>query len=299
MPRGDIDWFEQSDILSYAEIVRLAKIFAGLGIEKIRVTGGEPTLRNDIEKLISNLSKIFGIKSISMTTNGLLLQNRVEGLKEAGLASINVSLDTFRPAKFKALTGVDGVHTVLNSIKAARGAGLEVKINTVIIRGWNDDEIVDFAKFAIDTGHTVRFIEFMPLDGTGIWAPDLVFSMREMIGRISTDLGLISPIENPSSEPARLYSLGGRGLVGFIPSMTEPFCKYCDRVRINSDGHLLTCLFENPGYDIKQLLQNGKSDDQIREFILDCMTKKPAGLIDIIRTKSLRPTMNLMHRIGG
>jgi cyclic pyranopterin phosphate synthase len=301
MPHNNTKWFEQTDVLSYEEIVRLTTIFVNLGIEKIRVTGGEPTVRDKIETLISELSMIKGIKSINMTTNGLLLRGKVKQLKQARLEGVNISLDTFRSDRFKAMTGTDGVNKVLNSIKAADNAGLKVKINTVIIRGWNDDEVVDFAKFARDTGYTVKFIEFMPLDGTRIWTPHLVFSKKEMIERINKNVKDLVPQYNDSSDPAMLYSFSdGKGTVGFIPSMTEPFCGRCDRIRLTSDGRLLTCLFEDPGYELKNLLRSGKSNDNdIRKYILECTRKKPEGVISIIRANALRPALNIMHRIGG
>lgn len=301
MPHNNTKWFEQTDVLSYEEIVRLTTIFVNLGIEKIRVTGGEPTVRDKIETLISALSMIKGIKSINMTTNGLLLRGKVKQLKQARLEGVNISLDTFRSDRFKAMTGTDGVNKVLNSIKAADNAGLKVKINTVIIRGWNDDEVVDFAKFARDTGYTVKFIEFMPLDGTRIWTPHLVFSKKEMIERINKNVKELVPQYNDSSDPAMLYSFSdGKGTVGFIPSMTEPFCGHCDRIRLTSDGRFLTCLFEDPGYELKNLLRSGKSNDNdIRKYILECTRKKPEGVISIIRANALRPALNIMHRIGG
>ena len=301
MPSNNTDWFEQVNILSYEEIIRLTKIFSGLGVERIRVTGGEPTVRPKIESLIQALSQISAIKSVSMTTNGLLLQDKILQLKAAGLGSVNISLDTFRAERFKAICGIDGVDRVLTSIRAAHDAGLRVKINTVIIRGWNDDEIEDFARFARSTGLVVKFIEFMPLDGTGIWAPDLVFSKEEMIGRINKNIEKLLPLHNDKSETAMLYSFeDSKGVVGFIPSMTQPFCAYCDRIRITSDGRFLTCLFENPGYDLKDLLRDRRSgDDDIRRYILQCIQKKPEGIIKIIRTKALRPKINVMHRIGG
>lgn len=300
MPSNNTEWFEQSNVLTYEEMVRLARIFVGLGIEKIRVTGGEPTVRRDIEKLISMLSRIEGLKKISMTTNGLLLSSMIGKLREAGLASVNISLDTFKADRFKAMSGVDGLDKVLHSIRAAADAGMKVKINTVVMRGWNDDEVVDFAEFSRDTGYTVRFIEFMPLDGTGIWAPDLVFSKKEMIDRISNDVKGLIPLHNDPSEPAMLYSFAdGKGTIGFIPSMTEPFCGNCDRIRITSDGRFLGCLFENPGFDLKSLLRGGKSDDEIAKYILECLKKKPEGVIGIIRSNALRPTINKMFTIGG
>jgi cyclic pyranopterin phosphate synthase len=298
---NNTEWFVDDNILSYDEIVKLTNIFVSLGIEKIRVTGGEPTIRPKIESLISALSKINGIKSITMTTNGLLLSDdKAKKLKEAGLEGVNISLDTFRADRFKSICGIDGVGQVLASIKAADYAGLKLKINTVVIKGWNEDEVIDFATFARNTGHTVRFIEFMPLDGTGIWRPELVVSKKEMIGMINADLKNLVPLHNNISEPATLYSFAdGKGTVGFIPSMTEPFCKYCDRIRITSDGRLLTCLFESLGYNLRKLLREGKSDSDIRRYILESVQKKPEGIISVIRTKALRPTLNLMNRIGG
>lgn len=301
MPDNNNEWFEQHNILSYEEIIRLTAVFVSLGIEKLRITGGEPTVRYKIETLIGALSNIRGIKSIDMTTNGLLLSDKVKELKQAGLDGVNISLDTFRADRFKAIAGVDGLDRVLTSIKAADNVGLKVKINAVVIRGWNDDEVVDFARFARATGYTVRFIEFMPLDGTGIWTPDLVFSKREMIQRINKNVKELVPLNNNNSEPATLYSFAdSEGTLGFIPSMTEPFCNKCDRLRLTSDGRFLTCLFEDPGYDLKQLLRNRKSDDDaIRKYILQCTKKKPEGIVSIIRTNKLRPALNIMHRIGG
>jgi cyclic pyranopterin phosphate synthase len=301
MPDNNNEWFEQHNILSYEEVIRLTAVFVSLGIEKLRITGGEPTVRFKIETLIGALSNIRGIKSIDMTTNGLLLSDKVKELKQAGLDGVNISLDTFRVDRFKAIAGVDGLDRVLTSIKAADNVGLKVKINAVVIRGWNDDEVVDFARFARDTGYTVRFIEFMPLDGTGIWTPDLVFSKREMIQRINKNVKELVPLNNNNSEPATLYSFAdSEGTLGFIPSMTEPFCNKCDRLRLTSDGRFLTCLFEDPGYDLKQLLRNRKSDDDaIRKYILQCTKKKPEGIVSIIRTNKLRPALNIMHRIGG
>jgi cyclic pyranopterin phosphate synthase len=303
-------WFAKNEVLSYVEFVRISQIMAQLGIEKIRITGGEPLLRPRVEDLIVGLSKIKGIKSISMTTNGLFLAEKADLLKRSGLQSVNISLDTFKAGRFRAMCGVDGLHKVLNSILAADNAGLKVKVNTVVVRGWNDDEVIDFANFARESGIIVRFIEFMPLDGSGIWSPDLVVSKSEIISRIRSEIVDIeasqvvddkcAPAKEAASAPAKLYSfVDGRGTVGFIASMTEPFCAQCDRVRITSHGRLLTCLFENPGHDIKSLLRNGNTDEEIANYILESTRKKPEGVVSIIRSKALRPTLNLMHTIGG
>lgn len=325
MPQGKIQWLNEEDILGYDEIIRLVSILVDLGIERIRLTGGEPLLRPKIENLITLLGKINGIKSISMTTNGLLLAQKARQLKDAGLDSVNISLDTFRLNRFKAITGVDGLNKVIHAIKAADDVGLKPKLNTVVIRGWNEDEIVDFASFARDTGHTVRFIEFMPLDGSGIWQPSLVYGKSEMIDLIVRNVGQLMPMnhipnsyvnskENSNdkegsrsynsrihpSDPATLYTFAdGEGVIGFIPSMTEPFCTNCDRIRLTSDGRLLTCLFENPGYDLRSMLRDRKSDYYIKRQIIQNIRKKPEGIIKIIKTKTLKPSLNLMHTIGG
>ena len=302
MPTNNVEWLDDSEVLSFNEIVRLASIFADLGIEKIRITGGEPLVRPSLENLINSISMIPGIKGIGLTTNGLLLADQVKQLSAAGLSSVNVSLDSFKEDRLKMMTGVKGVNKVISSIHNANDAGLDVKLNTVVIRGWNDDEIVDFALFARDNGFTVRFIEFMPLDGTGIWKHDLVFSKKEMIERINLNLGEIVKHHNSDNqpEPAMLYSfVDGKGIMGFIPSITEPFCGNCDRARITSDGRLLTCLFENPGHDLKGFLRSGATDEVIERYIIDSMSNKPEGIIKMIKTKSLKPTLNLMHTIGG
>jgi GTP 3',8-cyclase len=326
MPQvGKVRWFNEGDILDYDEITRLVSILRDLGIERIRLTGGEPLLRPMLENLTFSLAEINGIKSISMTTNGLLLRDKVKQLSDAGLESVNISLDTFRPHRFKAITGKDNLNKVIDAVAAADDAGLKVKMNMVVIRGWNDDEIVDFANFARDTGHTVRFIEFMPLDGSGMWQPNLVYSKKEMIDLIIKDLGKITPLNHTankyfsdnnavndsnsnrnvngniySSDPATLYSFADeKGIIGFIPSMTEPFCASCDRVRLTSDGRLLTCLFEKPGYDLRSMLRSKKSDHYIKKRVVESVRKKPEGIIKIIRTKTLKPSLNLMHTIGG
>lgn len=315
MPKGKVQWFNEEDVLNYDEITRFATILAGLGIERIRLTGGEPLLRPKLENLIISLAKIGSIKSLSMTTNGLLLVDKVKQLRDAGLGSINISLDSFRADRFKAINGTDNFKKVIGAIEAADNVGLKVKVNTVIVRGWNEDEIVDFANFARNTGHVVRFIEFMPLDGSGIWQPDLVYSKKETVELIMRNIGKITPLTNSdsnnnhennsnnsvySNDPATLYSFAdGKGIIGFIPSITEPFCGNCDRVRLTSDGRLLTCLFEKPGYDIRSMIRGGKSDQYIKKQILEDMRRKPEGIIKFIKSRTLRPSLNLMHTIGG
>jgi GTP 3',8-cyclase len=310
MPQGNVKWFKNEDILTYEEIFRLVVILTDLGIEKIRLTGGEPLLRPMLEDLVASLRRINGIKTISMTTNGLLLADKVKQLKEAGLDSVNISLDSFEKTRFSAITGTDGLEKVLESIEAAKNVGLKVKINTVIIRGWNEDEIVNFAEFARTNGYIVRFIEFMPLDGDGIWQKDLVFSKNEMMNVIINNIGGIVPINtignssnstiNRCADPASLYCFAdGKGIIGFIPSITEPFCGSCDRIRLTSDGNLLTCLFEKPRHELRNMLRAGRSDHEIKKQLLANVKKKPEGIIRIIKGNKLEPSLNMMHKIGG
>lgn len=300
MPFNNTKWLSQKNILTYEQITYLAEIFASLGIEKIKITGGEPLVRVDIISLIKSLSSIKGINSISMTTNGILLKDRVAGLKEAGLESINISLDTFNRTRFKSISGIDGLDIVLESIKSAVSQDMRVKINTVIIRDWNDDEISEFVEFSKKTGCPVKFIEFMPLDGTKIWSENLVVSKDEMIDKINNDFGKLSPLDNDKADPARLYRFdNGNATIGFIPSITKPFCQDCDRVRITAEGKLHTCLFEKKNYDLKALLDKGKSDKEIQEYIRNCILEKPEGIIKIIKNHSLEPGINNMYSIGG
>jgi GTP 3',8-cyclase len=301
MPTNNTKWFDSTEVLSFEEIIRLSSIFANLGVEKIRITGGEPLVRPMIENLIKSIAKIPHIKSIGLTTNGLLLSDRVKKLKSSGLNSVNISLDSFKEDRFKMMTGINGLDKVISSIQKAKDAGLDVKINTVVVRGWNDDEVVEFANFARHTGITVRFIEFMPLDGTGIWRSDLVFSKKEMIEKLESNIGKVFPVlEQEISAPAKLYSFSDRiGTVGFIPSVTEPFCNQCDRIRLTSEGRFLTCLFESPGYDIKSYMRRGASDEELSQCLIHCMTMKQEGIVSLIRINGLKPKLNLMHTIGG
>jgi len=301
MPKNNTKWFDDNEVLTFDEIIRLSSILASLGVEKIRLTGGEPLVRPSIENLIKSIRKIRHIKSVGLTTNGLLLSDKIDALKSSGLDSVNISLDSFKEDRFRMMTGINGLNKVISSIQKARDAGFNVKINTVVVKGWNDDEVVEFANFARRTGITVRFIEFMPLDGTGIWRSDLVFSKNEMVEKLESNIGKMFPmLEQEISAPAKLYSFSdGEGTIGFIPSVTEPFCDQCDRIRLTSDGRFLTCLFENPGYDIKRDLREGASDQELGQCLVHYMTMKQEGVVSLIRINGLKPKLNLMHTIGG
>lgn len=303
MPKGSVKWLDNKEILNFKEIVRLASIFSYLGITKIRITGGEPLLRPSIENLIIDLTRIESIKTISMTTNGLLLEEKIDQLRSAGLTSLNISLDTFREERFRTINGISNLNKVLRGIQKASDLGIKIKINTVIIRNWNEDEIINFVNFAKDTGLVVRFIEFMPLDGSGIWNLNQVVTKKEIVKIIESNFRNLSRNENDSyatSDPATIYNFdNGRGKIGFISSITDPFCSRCDRVRLTSDGRFLTCLYSKEGYDLKKMLRNNETDQKIMDYIINCYTEKPEGIVQLIRINGLRPTMNLMHTIGG
>jgi len=304
MPTGNIKWINSKEILNFKEITRIVSILAKLGITKIRLTGGEPLLRPSLDTLISDLIKIENIETISMTTNGFLLEENINQLKLAGLNSLNISLDTFREERFRTLNGISNLNKVLRGIKKARELGIKIKINTVIIRNWNDDEIINFVKFARDMDLTVRFIEFMPLDGSGIWNYNLVMPKKEIIKIIESNFHNVIMLDKnnySTSDPAAIYNFEDKlGKIGFISSITEPFCSNCDRIRLTSDGRFLTCLFEKEGYDLKKMIRNTKATDQeIRNYIINCYKMKPEGIIQLIRVNHLRPTLNLMHTIGG
>lgn len=304
MPTGNIKWITNKEILNFTEITRIVSILAELGISKIRLTGGEPLLRPSLDTLIRDLIKIENIETISMTTNGFLLEENINQLKLAGLNSLNISLDTFKEERFRTLNGISNLNKVLRGIRKARELGIKIKINTVIIRDWNDDEIINFVKFARDMDLTVRFIEFMPLDGSGIWNYNLVMPKREIIKIIESNFQNVITLDKnnySASDPATIYNFEDKiGKIGFISSITEPFCSKCDRIRLTSDGRLLNCLFEKEGYDLKQMIRNTKTTDQeLRKYIINCYKMKPEGIIELIRINHLRPTLNLMHTIGG
>ena len=265
---GSIARLAHDDILRYEEIQRIVRIAAGMGITKVRLTGGEPLARPDFVKLAAMIAEIDGIDDIAVTTNGILLSKYARELKEAGLNRVNVSLDTLKRDRFKQITGGDKLAAVLSGIKAAHRAGLEpVKINVVVMRGKNEDEILDFGRKTIEDGWHVRFIEFMPFGTCGTDGVETV-PTSEIYERLQA-LGNLEPITGPAGNgPAKYFQFpGSRGSVGFITPMTEHFCATCNRLRITSDGHLRPCLLGNDEISLKEALRNGAGDDEIKRLI--------------------------------
>lgn len=277
MPTEAMEWKPKVEILSYEEILVLAEIFVSLGIDKLRVTGGEPMLRRDLESLISQLAKIPGITDLAMTTNAHFLAGRAAALKEAGLQRITISLDSLTPDRFALLTGRPGLTRVLGGVDAAIEAGLSpVKVNCVVIRGINDDQVVSFAELAREKGIDVRFIEFMPLDNGQVWKRELVVTGEEVRARIAERYPLEPLPGRSASETARRWRFadGSPGEVGFINPVSQPFCGHCSRIRLTADGMIRTCLFSTTEYDIKQLLRAGAPRRELVDFILAAIEKK-------------------------
>lgn len=300
MPQGKIHWVPRKEILHYGEIAELVRIMASLGIRKVRLTGGEPLVRPELERLVAKLKGVPGIEQISMTTNGSLLSEKAQMLKDAGLDSVNISLDTLIPERFREMTGVDGWYQVMRGIEAAIAVGWErIKINTVVVRGFNEDEVANMVSWGAEKGLQVRFIEFMPLDGPGKWQMDRVVSAKEIIESLSR-FGEVTPMARDASDPARLYRFKVRGfktVFGIIASVSEPFCVNCDRLRLTAKGGLRSCLFGIEELDLRQLIRSDASDEQISDAIREFVARKPPGHL-IGKEGFVRPAV-AMNYLGG
>jgi GTP 3',8-cyclase len=267
MPEEEYVWLPRHDILQFEEIARLAGAFTALGVERVRITGGEPLLRRDLPTLVRLLASTRTIDDLALTTNGVLLRDLAQALREAGLHRITVSLDTLRADRFQALTRFNELPRVLAGIEAARTHFEQVKIDSVIVRGTNDDEIVPLLDYATTVGAEVRFIEYMDVGGATRWSPDRVVSRAEMLGAIEAVHGPVTPILDGSWAPADRFTLGDGHTFGIISSTTEPFCRTCDRSRLTADGLWFRCLYARDGTDLRALVRSGASDDAIRDVI--------------------------------
>jgi cyclic pyranopterin phosphate synthase len=310
MPEEGMKWLNRSDVMSFEEIEQLARIFVErYGVKGIRLTGGEPTVRAHLPVLVSKLSKLVGPNGpvdLAMTTNGATMRLVADSLKEAGLKRVNISLDTLDRTKFHQMTRRDEIENVLDGIRVAQEVGFDpVKINAVIERGTNDDELVDLATFGREQNVEVRFIEFMPLDAEGHWMNDKVVGQDEIVEKINA----VYPVEvlpARGAAPADRFrfldgGLHGEGspgsMIGVIPTITKPFCGDCDRVRLTAEGDFRTCLFATKEFDLLTALRSGESDDQIAARIEAAVATKWAGH-QINQVNFTRPSKS-MSQLGG
>ena len=269
MPLEEYVWIDRSEILSFEEIARLARLFAGQGVDKIRITGGEPLVRKNLHRLIGMLSTIEGIRDICLTTNGALLSEQIEDMAAAGLKRINVSIDTLDPDKFKQITKRGDLNKVLEGLFAAKERGLHpIKINAVIERGLNDDDIIPLVEFSREHGFSMRFIEYMDVGNANNWISEKIVSKKEILEKINARYPLrVVGRENGTAPSVDYEFIDGIGDIGVIASVTEPFCSSCTRARLTADGKLVTCLFSDVGHDLKGLMRSGATDEQLIEVI--------------------------------
>lgn len=271
-------WVPRTHLLSFEEIERIVRLAVQLGIQKIRLTGGEPLLRNDVDHLVARLAKIPGIEDLAMTTNGFLFADKAKALRDAGLRRVSFSLDSLDRDNFRKITGRDGLNSVLESIELAQKLGFEpVKVNAVVIRDINLHEIESLAEFARERNLSLRFIEFMPLDSARAWQKEMVVSGAEILQRLQARFDL-RPVatDNPSSTSKRWAFSEGRGEIGIIAPVSEPFCGHCNRIRLTADGKVRTCLFSVTEHDLRSQLRNGASDEALTDWLMAVVWQKEA-----------------------
>ena len=301
MPAEGLPWLKKSEILSYEEIERVARVAVGIGIEQIRLTGGEPLVRRDIVDLVRMLSAIEGLHSLSMTTNGVLLKQQAKGLAEAGLTRINVSLDSLLREKFAELTRRDQFERVIEGLEELGKYPTihPIKINAVAIRGFSEEEVLDFARLARRKAYSVRWIEFMPLDADQIWRKEDILAGGEIQALIEAEYGpLVRITAGDPSETARRYTFSdGVGEVGFINPVSEPFCASCDRIRLTSDGQLRTCLFATEETDLRAVIRSTTDEEVLVDPLRQAVWRKE--LKHYIGDKRFKRASRSMSMIGG
>jgi cyclic pyranopterin phosphate synthase len=267
MPEQEYLWLPREDLLHYGEIRALVDVFIALGVDRVRLTGGEPLLRKELKRFVGMLAERPGLNDIALTTNGVLLSDQIDALKAAGLHRITVSLDSLHRDRFTKLTRVDALDAVQSGIQAAARVFGGLKIDTVVIRGVNDDELTDLIEYGRTVNAEVRFIEYMDVGGASRWSPEQVVSRAEMIAAIGKRYGAVTPVVEPSSAPADRFSLPDGTVFGIIASTTAPFCQSCDRSRLTADGVWYLCLYAARGLDLRAALRGGASFDELKAMI--------------------------------
>ena len=311
MPEEEYAWLPRADILTFEETARLVDVFAGLGVDKVRLTGGEPLLRKDLPRLVKMIAADSRIRDLAITTNGILLGQEAQALRDAGIHRVTVSLDTLRPDRFRLLTRRDSYAQVLEGIETVRGMEWPgLKIDTVVMRGVNDDEIGDLIEFARRMGAELRFIEYMDVGGATRWSMEQVVSRAEMLERLGARYGPVEPIVEESSAPADRFRLPDGLTFGIISSTTAPFCSACDRSRLTADGQWLLCLYATAGIDLRKHLREGASQDELAALIRSAWgIRSDRGAEDRLRLKDRQPLVQIgelrakphleMHTRGG
>jgi GTP 3',8-cyclase len=274
MPERDYVWLPRSSILSFEEIDRLTGIFVRIGVRKVRLTGGEPLLRHDLPTLVAMLRRRSELDDLALTTNGILLARYAEALRDAGLGRVTVSLDSLRAERMQEFARSSRHGDVLEGITVARRVGLALKLNAVVVRGYNDDELPALIEFGRTTGVEVRFIEYMDVGGATDWTLNQVVSRAEILRVLEHRYGPIEAVERPDSAPAERYRLSDGTIFGVIASTTAPFCRTCDRARLTADGSWLLCLYSETGLDLREALRFGRTDVEIADQIRDAWTAR-------------------------
>ena len=299
MPSEQVQFLPRPELLSFEEIVRVTKIFTDMGVNKLRLTGGEPLVRRDLPLLVSKLRQISAVKEIAITTNAILLENMAVDLKTAGLDRINVSLDTLDAQQFLEITKRDQLSAALAGIAAARSAGFQdIRLNAVAIKGLIEEQIVPLAKFSLENQLTLRFIEFMPLNSTGKWSTEEVLTGDQVRDILESEYGPLQSLTRQDvSQPAKDFGYGAGGKVGFINSVSQPFCQDCNRLRLTAEGKIRNCLFSQAEWDVRQPLRDGSNDQQIMQLITDCVVNKKAA--HGIGSEDFQKPERAMYQIGG
>jgi cyclic pyranopterin phosphate synthase len=299
MPADNVEFMDRTNLLSFEEIHRVVTVVSGLGINRIRLTGGEPLMRKDLPKLIKMINEVEGINDVAMTTNAFFLKDQAQSLKDAGLKRLNVSLDALDPEKFRDVNRRDCLQAVLDGLDTARKVGFKsIKINAVAVRNFSESEIMGLIEYGRSDGFEVRFIEFMPLDSDKVWERDKVLFGYEIIELIKKKYELV-PVDNSLEiGPASEYTFAdGKGKIGIITAVSNPFCDHCNRIRMTADGKLRTCLFSADETNLKEMIRSGKSDENIAETIRQAvLIKEPGHKINLDDFE--RPD-RAMHAIGG
>ena len=300
MPAENVRFRPRHELLTFEEIARFVRVVAERGVNKLRLTGGEPLVRHELHRLVAQLAAIPGIREIALTTNGILLEEQAQALRDAGLKRLNVSLDTLSPEKFVQIARREGFERVLAGLFAAQRVGFErIKVNAVAIRGLTEEEVVPLARFGREHGFEVRFIEVMPLDADDTWKSEQVLRGEEIRAILEREIGPLEPrpVENPSQPATDSRFVDGVGSVGFINPVSQPFCQSCNRLRITAEGQIRNCLFSTEEWDAKALLRGGASDDELAELVRDAVGAKRWA--HGINTNEFVKPERAMYQIGG